>query len=364
MSQKPRILVCPLDWGLGHAVRCVPVIRELINAGAEPIIAADAAPLRLLRQEFPDLSWIKFPGVPVRYPANGSFMPLYMALQTPTQLLGLAKEKRFIKKVAEDLNIQGIISDNRYGAFSARIPSVFITHQLNIQTGFILTDFLIKKLNKKFTGSFSKIWVPDFEGDENLSGQLSHGVKTPENTKFIGPLSRFSKLSEKPKIYDAAMILSGPEPQRTRLENLFLDQVQEFPDGHFLLIRGLEETPKTLPANVNIRELADSEGIQNAYALSKKMICRSGYTSVMELYSLGLHAHLIPTPGQTEQEYLARYLSKKGIFTYSTQSQFNLRSILQSEDRTLPKNKVTGEPGLTKEIRGWLSKLTQKQVKR
>jgi hypothetical protein len=357
MNQKPRILVCPLDWGLGHAVRCVPVIRELINAGAEPVIAADAAPLGLLRQEFPDLSWIKFPGVPVRYPVYARFMPLYMALQSPSQLLGIANEKRFIKKAVEDLNIQGIISDNRYGAFSDLVPSIFITHQLNIQTGLSLTDFLVKKMNQKFTGSFSEIWVPDFEGDENLSGQLSHGDKTPENTRFIRPLSRFSKLPEKQKIYDAAMILSGPEPQRTRLENLFLDQVREFPDRDFLLIRGLQGKPKNLPAHVTVSELADSVGIQNAYASSKKIICRSGYTSVMELYSLGLHAHLIPTPGQTEQEYLARYLSEKDMFTYSKQNQFNLRTILQSNNQTLPKNKVNREDNLMKEIHRWLGLL-------
>ncbi len=362
MSQKPRILVCPLDWGLGHAVRCVPVIRELIDAGAQPVIAADAGPLHLLRQEFPNLAWIKFPGVPVRYPTHGRFMPLYMSLQTPRQLLGIAKESRFIKKAITNLNIQGIISDNRYGAFSDRIPSVFITHQLNIQTGFGPTDFLAKKLNRHFTSSFSEIWVPDFEGDQNLSGLLAHGNKPPENTTFIGPLSRFTELSEKTKIYDAALILSGPEPQRTRLENLFLNQVKEFPNLNFLLIRGIEGNPNDVTAHVEIIDLAGTGEIQHAYALSKKTICRSGYTSIMELYSIGLHAHLVPTPGQTEQEYLARYLSEKGIFTYSTQDQFNLRSILQHKEHLSPKNTLNGNPTLAKEIRRWLAEMTDKQA--
>lgn len=362
MSQKPRILVCPLDWGLGHAVRCVPVIRELIDAGAEPVIAAEAGPLHLLRQEFPNLAWIKFPGVPVRYPAHGRFMPLYMALQTPAQLLGIAKEKRFIKKVVKNLDIQGIISDNRYGAYSDLVPSVFITHQLNIQTGFGPTDFLAKKLNRHFTSSFSEIWVPDFEGDQNLSGLLAHGAEPPENTTFIGPLSRFTELPEKTKIYDAALILSGPEPQRTHLETLFLDQVKEFPNLNFLLIRGIQGNPRSIPAHVDMVELAGAEEIQHAYALSKKIICRSGYTSIMELFSLGLPAHLLPTPGQTEQEYLARYLSEKGIFTYSTQDQFKLRFVLQHEEHSPTEYKLNGNLTLAQEIRRWVAEMTDKQI--
>ncbi len=355
-----RILICPLDWGLGHAVRCIPIIRALQKAGAVPVIAADGSPLNILRSEFPDAEWIRFPGVQITYPKKGSLMPLSMALQTPAQLSGITRERKFIRKTVQDLRIDGIISDNRYGAVSDEVPSVFITHQLNILTGNRFSDSLAKWLNRHFTSAYGQIWIPDYVGSDNLSGKLSHGKYIPENARYIGPLSRFDALSARHKEFDAALVLSGPEPQRTLLENIFLQQASALPQKKFLLIRGKAGLPESCPAHVKVIPLASGQDILIAYASAEKIICRSGYTSVMELCALGKSAHLIPTPGQTEQEYLAQYLSSKGYFSQSRQSRFDLESVLNSDKKTalIPPGMRPEISILENEISRWLNSIS------
>lgn len=325
MAGYPRILVCPLDWGLGHAVRCIPIIRLIRQYGAVPVIAADAGPLELLQKEFPDAEFVRFPGATVTYPQTGQSMVWNMLRQGPNLLRHIEREKHFIQKTVPELRIQGVISDNRFGAFSRRVPSAYITHQVHIQTGNRVTDALARMQHASYMKHFTHVWIPDVEAGDNLSGKLSHGRHIPGQARYIGPLSRFSAMppAEEPA-YDVAMILSGPEPQRTILEMKLVAQTYRFPRKKFLLIRGKREALPNLPGHITQIPLAGHADILMAYARSEQVVCRSGYTGIMEMAGIGRSACLVPTPGQTEQEYLARYVNGRFGFTYRHQDELRL----------------------------------------
>src|SRR5690554_6730686 len=136
MLHNKRILIAPLNWGLGHASRCIPIIRDLIMQRAEVIIGADQLPLELLRKEFPDLEYIEFPGLEIKYKSNSSLI-FNMALQANKFFKAFSEEQAFLQKAVKNYAIDAVISDNRYGAFSTSVPSFIITHQvfLNLPIG-------------------------------------------------------------------------------------------------------------------------------------------------------------------------------------------------------------------------------------
>jgi len=188
LSQK--ILICPLDWGLGHASRCIPIIEKLIALEFEVIIAANNNALSLLQHTFPTLHFIQLLGFAVRYPKNGK-MNLKMLLQVPAFLKSIKNEHQALEKIIEQYQINVVISDNRYGCWSAKVPSVFITHQLNIQAPFFKK--WLQKINYKFINRFNECWIPDVEDKINLSGLLGHNFKELKTNHFyIGVLSRFN----------------------------------------------------------------------------------------------------------------------------------------------------------------------------
>jgi hypothetical protein len=193
VKTKKRILVCPLDWGLGHATRCIPVIHELQKQGAEVVIAADKRPLELLKQEFPQLQFIVFPGYDIAYPENGS-MVLKMAFSIPKILRKISEEKKFLKDIVSKEKIDGVISDNRYGLGITDVPSILILHQLMIKSPF--GESILHQITLNYVKQFSFCWVPDFAGENNLSGDLAHQYPLPNNARFVGALSRFSSFQE------------------------------------------------------------------------------------------------------------------------------------------------------------------------
>ncbi len=342
MKKTPHILVCPLDWGIGHATRCVPVIRELLNQKARVSIGADNRPLAFLKQEFPDLQFIKFPGYKFSYPANSN-MALKMALQAPAILSGISRERKLLKSIIHQYNIDGVISDNRYGLSCAKIPSVFISHQLSIRVPSYLafTRSLLNKINRNYIAAFDECWIPDFESEPNLSGELSHLNPLPQNSFFIGPLSRFAVCRTDPQQndqnekvpYDILVILSGPEPQRSVLETLIIQQLKGIPNTA-AVISGKPENKFNIETNdqIAIFPHLETEKLNNLIRSSKLIISRPGYSTVMDLAVSGTKAIFIPTPGQTEQEYLAQYYLKKKWFFSMSQKSFNLRHAIQESE--------------------------------
>ncbi|MCD4695197.1 MAG: hypothetical protein K8S16_03065 [Bacteroidales bacterium] len=334
MKKRPNVLVCPLDWGIGHATRCVPIIHELINQNTNVILGASNRPQAFLIKEFPDLQFIDFPNYNISYPSGNQGMVLKMMKQLPQFLKSIRKEFLFLKTIIEEHNINMVISDNRYGLYSNKIPSVFITHQVFIKTPekikFLEPSML--RFNNKYMKKYTECWIPDHKNEPNLSGMLSHKKPLPENTFFIGPLSRFKKDKKTRKEnfkYDLLVMLSGPEPQRTNLENKVIDQLQTL-DVKSVMVCGKPEVlkEKTKIKNIHIFPHLESDRLQQLIMDSEIILSRPGYSTIMDLAALGKKAIFIPTPGQTEQEYLAAYFEKKKIFHSVRQKDLNIKKAL------------------------------------
>ncbi len=341
MQKDKRILICPLDWGLGHATRCIPIIRLLLKKNAEVIIAADNRPLALLKLEFPELQFIQLKGYNINYPASGS-MILKMLLSLPKIIKGIKAEHRQLDKIIKEHNIDIVISDNRYGCWNKKVKTVFITHQLMIKAPFA-EGFLHKKV-LKFIDKYDACWIPDNEGSQNLSGDLANKNPIPKNAFFIGPLSRFDsnekQIEQRNKIdvgkinYDIMAIVSGPEPQRGILKNILMLQLKES-NYKSLIVCGETESEweMQLNENVHVKSHLGAAEMHKAISSSSLIIARSGYSTIMDLAMLGKKVIFIPTPGQTEQAYLAQIVMERTIAFYQTQENFNLEQAIEASKK-------------------------------
>ncbi len=334
-----RTLVCPLDWGIGHATRCVPVIRHLLDQKHEVIIAADGRPLDFLKEYFPELEFVRLPGFRVSYPP-GNKMMLKMFLQSPFIFINIFKEYSRLKKIIRKFDIDVVISDNRFGLWSKNVYSVYMTHQVMIKApdNMKWSEPILHRFHGWFIRHYDECWIPDLPGDMNLSGDLGHKYPLPINGHFTGILSRFEESADPPEpndpdaAPDLLIMLSGPEPQRSVLEKLILKELDIHRGLHAVILQGLpgkiiKHSP--LPGVIIFNHLPDRD-ISRLIRQSGTIICRPGYSTIMDLVTIGRSAILIPTPGQTEQEYLAGYLSANGSFGRMDQAGFDLGLALQA----------------------------------
>lgn len=331
MFHGARILVAPLDWGLGHATRCIPVLHRLIEHGAEPVIGADKGPLALLRDEFPALDHVQLPGIPIRYGA-GRTQLWSMTRQFPAMVRSVQAERAHFDRIRTRLGLAAVISDQRFGIRSADLPSVIITHQVFPFTP--LAQAALRKVNRSRLMRFDRCWVVDHAHAPGLAGDLAHGSALPTNARYIGALSRMHHaVQEEGASYAVVAVISGPEPQRSMLDDLLTAQLRDLPGKH-LLVQGLPGEPRTEVIG-NLTKVAHL----NATALNarlmgaKAIITRTGYTTLMDLEALGRSAILIPTPGQPEQEYLGRLHGTGGRHVVRDQFGFDLRSALEALDQ-------------------------------
>lgn len=350
MTSK-KILVAPLDWGLGHAARCVPIIHQLLKKNVEVILGGSGLSGKLLRLEFPSLPYHEIPGYEVTYSSKSS-MAVTMLRQAPGILKAIQQEKKWLEEFLQTHPIDIVISDHRYGLHNKKAKCIFIAHQLFISSGSNdLLEPVLWKVNKSYIGNFDECWIPDLPGEMNASGKLSHKLPIPFPHQFIGLLSRLylgSHKEKKPALpagrYAAAFVLSGLEPLRTDFENLIIDQVAEM-DGKFILIRGTENNlKKDPPSNLQIVDMANSIVTSELIHQSEIIISRSGYSSIMDYLVAQTKAFLVPTPGQTEQEYLAKYHLEAGNFYSVPQSELNLKNQLTLAVSYTPQ--FSNEPGL------------------
>lgn len=335
-----KILICPLNWGLGHAARCVPVINAFLKEGAEVFLASDGDALAFLKEEFPLLPAIALPAYNIQYPKSGS-MVIAMLIQSPKIFLAIRKEHKAIKKIIQENNIDVVVSDNRYGCYSKKTKSVFITHQLFIQTPVIL-DFLkplIGYINNHYIKKYNSVWVPDVASGNNLSGKLSHQPNTFSKAIFVGSLSRFNGVMEN-KIktdytYKLMVLLSGPEPQRTLLEKELLAACKKINEP-VLFVRGKLNNETSLDStrlhHITFKNFLSGNALKQSIIESEYIVCRSGYSTIMDLAALNKKAVLIPTPGQTEQDYLAQYFFERKIFNTMNQDKIDLQNVLQQQN--------------------------------
>jgi len=299
--------------------------------GDEVVIAADGRPYEFLKKEFPQCRFIRLKGARVTYSKRRGFLVKIIGL-SPFLLRSYYREKRDLKNLIrlEDPGI--IVSDNRYGLRNRDRFCIFITHQLNIilPSSVRFLSGILNCMIRRQIEKFDECWIPDFELHYGLAGQLSHPPKLPGNIHYIGTLSRFSAPGGQrdvpiPCDYDIMVALSGPEPQRTILEEMVFEQLKNSGLSG-IIVRGLTEATEEWDLTEKIRVFSHLETakMKEVILRSHIVICRSGYSSLMDLVTLGKNAILIPTPGQTEQEYLARYLMEKKIYFSMPQRHFDL----------------------------------------
>lgn len=346
-----RVLVAPLDWGLGHATRCIPIIKALQELGKTVLLAGDGPAAQLLQTEFPSLTLLPLRGYHISYAKTGWGLPWHMLTQTPNIFQTIKDERTWLNTMIEDQQIDLVISDNRYGLYSKKIPCVLITHQLTIKMPFAWLERHVQKIHYSLINRFHTCWVPDAKGPLNLGGDLSHPLKMPAiPVKWMGLLSRFEWTNQSADAfkYKYCFLLSGPEPQRTLLENIILKNIQDLAEP-MVLVRGLPNNktvtsnhiekpispnplPASLPQQLTVYNHLPAADLAPLILSSEWIICRSGYSTLMDLAALRKNAILIPTPGQTEQEYLAFQLSSQGMATTVAQAKFSLtESIAQAK---------------------------------
>ncbi len=323
-------MICPLEWGLGHATRMIPVAVKLMEMGQKVYVASGKEHLDLYRSELPGVTCINFPGF---RPAYSGHLPQYipLLLKSPLLIFHIVREHLRLRKVIGEFEIDIVISDNRFGLWNKKIRTVYVTHQPRIPfpRPFRFLEFIGILLHRSIIRKFTLCFIPDLPGESNLSGRLSHGLKLPENVMYIGILSRFSGKDNSYARRAVArghntVILSGPEPQRA----IFRDKVTEYLKEDELQTAVLEGRPgsgREIGATGNVISYSHlpAPEMEKVISSGEKIITRAGYSTIMELVSLGRSALLVPTPGQTEQEYLAEYLSSKGLFSACNQKNLN-----------------------------------------
>ncbi len=323
------VFISPLPWGLGHAARCIPLIKEFLQSNCKVIIGATGESKALLNSQFPGLQIIELKGYNIKYSNSKHFFPFKIVLQLPAIIHAILTEYHQLKRVIKDHKITVVVSDNRPGLYNKSVHSIYITHQLKIKTGSSFTGRIINRAHHFFIKKFDECWVPDDENN-SIAGELSFAGNL-KNVKYIGPISRLIPKEGETINYDIIVVLSGPEPQRTILESLLLKQLHQTQYNVFF-VRGSNIKIEYLNTNkrVEVINVLHAEELNEKIEQSNLVICRSGYTSIMDLIRLRKRAILIATPGQTEQEYLALFHQENGAFLSFEQVDFNLQKALNA----------------------------------
>lgn len=337
---KFNILISPLDWGLGHTTRIVPIIKLLQKNNYNVVVAVNENQKKILSVELQNVEFADLQGYNIVYAKNKILFLLKLFFQIPKILCSIYKENKWLKNFVKNHKVDFVVSDNRYGFYHKKIPSIFITHQLQIQTGNKFLNNLLQKINYRFIEKFKFCWIPDVENKNGLSGNLSHPQKLPSiPIRYIGLLSRFLQTKVDSKAleikFDYCVLISGPEPQRTLFELKIIEGVNSLKHQNGIIFRGLPNHSRELEFHSNciIKNHASSKEIVDAILQSKYVICRSGYTSLMELVSLKKKLIVVPTPYQTEQEYLAKYLQSNKLCLAFDQKSFSLINAIQQAQR-------------------------------
>ena len=302
-----KILIAPLNWGLGHATRCIPLVRQYLERGDEVVLGGDGESLFLLQRHFPQLRVIQLPSLELRYAANDQQRGFYLRA-IPALLRFTIADHYYLRQQLAIEHFDLIISDNRFGLFTRQTRCVYITHQLYVRLPRRLRIFqpLARAIHACVFKRYHEVWVPDFANSENsLAGELCHGGCFDTYVKYIGPLSRFASSEGTPKElrrnseYSVVAILSGLEPQRSIFEQAILERYANTPDK-VLIVRGKVAEVQTIISRNNITMVASlsDQALLEVMEQATTIIARSGYSTIMDLAVLGLlhKAELHPTP--------------------------------------------------------------------
>lgn len=310
-----KILVAPLNWGLGHAARCVPLIRKWLNEGHEVVLGGDGDSLTLLRKSFPRLRYVYLAPLNMRYSKGNS--QVWAIIRSLPQLIRWSiQDHHMLDAVLREEMFDRVVSDNRFDLYSRKTECIYITHQLHIRLpkAWRWAEPLVSRWHTRIWRNYNQVWIPDYEQEQqSLSGWLGHGV-TDKRIRYIGPQSRLSVTKHPRNTYGIVAVLSGVEPQRSMLEAEIAERYKNS-EQSVLIVQGLVGRPMTRikRGNITIAPYLNDAELSQALLEAEHIIARSGYSTIMDLDALGiLHkAELIPTPGQSEQEYLAEWLQQR-----------------------------------------------------
>ncbi len=323
-----RILFAPLNWGLGHASRCIPLIRRSIAEGDDVVLGGDGDSLTLMRHHFPKLPYVRLAPLKLRY-SRGNSQVGAMLRAIPQLLVWAHKDHMMLRALLHNEHFDRVISDNRFGLYALKTECIYITHQLHIRLPhpWRWLEPVATRVHARIYAHYNEVWIPDYATlEQSLAGELSHPAHSSTNHKppilYISPLSRFSPMPSPSQTANHSLnqftiaLLSGLEPQRTRFEQELIDRFNHSGEP-LILIRGLVNQPATTIKRGNITIIPHIEDAELAGLIlkAKHIIARSGYSTIMDLAALGVldKAELIPTPGQSEQEYLAEWLSRTRV---------------------------------------------------
>lgn len=346
-----KVLVAPLDWGLGHATRCVPIIRSFLDIGAEVSLGVCGNISSFYKDVFPELKQFRIPSYRIVYPKHGYQMPAWILTELPRILKVVAVEHAVAESLVRRENIDLIVSDNRFGFYSETAKSIYMTHQMRIAFPGMTRIFetVGVKFHQRQMAHFSEVWVPDVPEFPGLAGRLSHLDKKNETgdffanrlLRYVGPLSRFSSQNVEtlPKKFKFLGVVSGAEPMRTRLERRLRQVFKEIPGEHAIILGRPELTEVKKEGNITLFPHLSIKPFAEVVAESECFISRPGYSTVMDQAVLGANCIFVPTPGQTEQVYLGKILDKSNFAHKLDEHELTAKKLLEifeSEQRKLP----------------------------
>jgi len=325
------------SWGLGHATRSLPVIRKLIEEDNEITIISHGRSLQLLKNELgKNLEYIEISDYPMLLSENSRQFMAKSLIYWPIFVSQLRRGWKKLKKNLEHKKYDAIISDARYEIYNRKVPSFFISHQMRIMNPMRI-KFLEKGseiFNLFFFRRYAGVIVPDYK-DDNLSGDLSHNLNKIDEKKlhYVGALSDFKKKQTKKDI-DYLISISGPEPQRTMLQEKLLSKVDQLKGNIVITLGKTEGKDKIKKKNIQTFSFLSKKDREDFLNRSKLVISRSGYSTILDLSVIGTKALMIPTPGQIEQEYLAKYHNSIKTFYCVNQSNINLAKDVELANKT------------------------------
>ena len=368
-----KVLVAPLDWGLGHATRCVPVVREFLRAGAEVELAVVKANANFFREVFPDLRQRLAPSYNIVYPKHGYNMALWLLKNSVHLNAVMRYEHHFAEEMVERHGYDVLFSDNRFAFYSKNALSIYMTHQRRIAfpRAFAAFERIGVMWHANIMRKFDEVWVPDLEIYPGYAGSLSHSGATPGDKpmRYVGTLSRFSEMdaagagknavkaggnapapvdlerdvdlmsvsefmahstnvewNAAPEVHVAGMdgtemraaykvvaVVSGVEPARTQFEQQLREALQQIPGQHMMILGKPSAEQKTwIEGNIEFHTHLATNDFAEAVKRADFVVSRGGYSTVMDMAELGAKCIFVPTPGQFEQIVLAHDLSKAG----------------------------------------------------
>jgi len=363
MNRQQKILIAPLDWGLGHTTRCIPIIHYLRSCGHKVYAGAEGNAAQLLQSNFPDLEILDLEGYNIEYAKKKSGFIFKILQQVPKIVSTLSTENRWLDKMHRQYQFDAVISDNRYGLYHKDIKNVILTHQVQILSGMgKLADLILLKWHRGLLERFQQCWIVDTEKAPGLSGKLAHPKRLPANARYIGYLSQFFDTpgqSRTPKPNHFLILLSGPEPMRSQFEAKLWQQCGALSQYTFTFIAGKSglAAPERIPAHIKWYSYMGAADLAEEILDACGLVCRGGYTTIMDLQVLQRPALLVPTPGQTEQEYLAQILSKEHpAFLYEDQQHFDLEKELAKMLYLHPATEsATAKPLFREIVAKWLN---------